>query len=337
MSASRRSSIHFTGRSRRCAAAATAISSRPTTHFCPNPPPMSGTVTRTVRSAIRSERASIVRTWWGTCEQVCTSSWSSRASHDATTPRVSSGSAFCRPLRVVTSTREGGVRERLVHPRGVEHRDVEQHVVGGLVVHRGRAGGERRLLRDDGVERVVGDPGGLDAVLHGVRVAGDDERQRLADEAHLAAGEDRHRGGRELLGGPVEDGDDVAERQVRGVVGRDDAVDLAGRGEVQLRDRGVRDRGAHEARVQHPGQSDVVDEAAAPGEQARVLVPGDRGADPAAAAAVEAGLGGGPFAALGLVGVDVGRDAGQVGGGHRGPPAAWAQASATSVRVSRRR
>ena len=144
---------------------------------------------------------------------------------------------------------EGGVRERLVHPRGVEHRDVEQDVVGGLVVHGGCTGGERRLLRDDGVERVVGDQGGLDAVLHGVRVAGDDERQRLADEAHLAAGEDRHRGGRELLGGPVEDGDDVAERQVRGVVGRDDAVDLAGRGEVQLRDRGVRDRGCARSRA----------------------------------------------------------------------------------------
>ena len=298
---------------------------------------MSGTVTRTVRSAIRSERASIVRTWWGTCEQVCTSSWSSRASHDATTPRVSSGSAFCRPLRVVTSTVRAASANASSTPGVSNIDDVEQHVVGGLVVHGGCTGGERRLLRDDGVERVVGDPGGLDAVLDGVRVAGDDERQRLADEAHLAAGEDRHRGGRELLGGPVEHGDDVAERQVGGVVGRDDAVDLAGRGEVQLRDRGVRDRGAHEARVQHPGQRDVVDEAAAPGEQARVLVPGDRGADPATAAAVEAGLDGGPFAALRLIGIDVGRDAGQVGRGHRGPPAAWAQASATSVRVSRRR
>lgn len=77
VSASDRSSIHFTGAPSRLATAATAISSRPTTHFCPKPPPMSGTVTRTAHSASPTDRASIVRTWCGTWVQVCTSSWSS--------------------------------------------------------------------------------------------------------------------------------------------------------------------------------------------------------------------------------------------------------------------
>jgi hypothetical protein len=212
-------------------------------------------------------------------------------------------------------------------------------------VHHRRAVGQGTVGGGDGVEHVVGDARGLDAVLHRVRVAGDDQREGLADEPHLVAGEDRHGRGGELLGGAVEDRDDVAEGQVGGVVGRDDAGDLARRRQVQLRDAGVRDRRAHEPRVQHPGQRDVVDEATAPGEQARVLVAGDRGADPAAPVPVEAWFGGRPVvavaAALGAVGVGVGGEPGHVGGGHRAPPAvgcaARRQASATSVRVSRRR
>ena len=48
---------------------------------------------------------------------------------------------------------------------------------------------------------------------------------------------------------------------------------------VDAADRGAGERAAHEARVQHPGQRDVVDVGAVPGEQAGVLDAVDARAD----------------------------------------------------------
>jgi len=88
---SRRVSIHFTARPARRARAATARSSGITCIFCPKPPPVSGTMTRTRASGTPKARATPVRKTCGTWLPV--QSVSEPPSQRAITPRPSSGAA----------------------------------------------------------------------------------------------------------------------------------------------------------------------------------------------------------------------------------------------------
>ena len=180
--------------------------------------------------------------------------------------------------------------EHVVDALGGEQRDVDERVARGLGVHERGAVGERGGVGDDRIELLVLDDGGLQPVLGGVRVAGDHDRDRLPDEADLVVGEHRHRGGHELVGRAVEQRGDVAEAEVGGGERGDDARHFPHVVEVDRDDPPVRHRAAHELGVQHPGQGDVVDEAATAGEQPRVLPARDRRADPGPVA-TESGFG----------------------------------------------
>jgi hypothetical protein len=176
----------------------------------------------------------------------------------------------------------GGVGEHVVDALGGEQRDVDQRVARRLGVHARGALGERGGVGDDRVEVLVLDDGGLDPVLGGVRVARDHDRDRLPDETDLVAGEHRHRRGHELVGRAVEQRGDVAEAEVVRRERCHDARHGTDVVEVDRDDPAVGDRAAHELGVQHPGQGDVVDEAAAAGQQPGVLATRHRGTHPGA-------------------------------------------------------
>ena len=122
-------------------------------------------------------------------------------------------------------------------------------------------------------QRLVVDVDQLGRVLGEVAALGDDERDRIADEADLALGERRPR-----RVGDVPADDRVPGSRTSGL--RSSAQNTActpssasaGR-RVDAEDARPGERAAHEAGVQHPGPHDVVDEGALAGEQALVLDP----------------------------------------------------------------
>ena len=122
--------------------------------------------------------------------------------------------------------------------------------------------GDRLDLDLDEVAGVLGDVAGL----------GDDERDRLAGEAHVAVGEQPERPAAVAALEVDPRLDDVAVEVGAGEHG-DDAGQLAGRADVERRDRAAGDVAADERDVQQPGHDDVVDVAAVAGQQAGVLAP----------------------------------------------------------------
>ncbi len=164
-----------------------------------------------------------------------------------------------------------GLGERLVGRRlvaGLPGRAREVVALAGLVVADQRRVGVERLARvDDRGQRLVLDVDQRERVVGRVLVGRDHERDLLALEADLVAGEHGLRvvGDRrhpreaerlEVLGG--DDGGDVRVRERRRGVDRDD-----------LR---VRVRAAQDRAVDHPRQLDVVEVGALAADEARVLL-----------------------------------------------------------------
>ena len=141
---------------------------------------------------------------------------------------------------------------------------------------------QRLVHGDDGGQDVVIDVHQLDGVLALVHLLGHDRRDRLADEPHHAAGEQR------LLHGLVHvrhHRGKGAEPRVRQVAGRVDG-EYAGRlergADVDAVDRRVRDGGADEVHVTGARQPFVLDVFCVDGsgaQEARVFGPQDPGAE----------------------------------------------------------
>ena len=161
-----------------------------------------------------------------------------------------------------------GRREGLLVWRGARH--AARDVVTVCLVHDdvgvlglGEVGdrGQRFVVDVDEFDRVLGD----------VTVVGDDERDRIADELHLALGQRRAR----------RVGDVLARDRVPGLL--DVGVQILGgehrvhAGQRQRRrcvdavDAGAGERAADEAGVQHARPVHIVDEGAVAGEQPGVL------------------------------------------------------------------
>ena len=164
-----------------------------------------------------------------------------------------------------------GLGERAVGRRlvaGLPGRAREVVALAGLVVADQRRVGVERLARvDDRRQRVVLDVDQRERVVGRVLVGRDHERDLLALEADLVAGEHGLRvvGDRrhpreperlEVLGG--DDGGDVGMRERRRRVDREDAR--------------VRVRAAQDRAVDHPRQLDVVEVGARAADEARVLL-----------------------------------------------------------------
>ena len=129
----------------------------------------------------------------------------------------------------------------------------------------------------DGGQRLVVDVDQLDGVLGDVAALGDDERDRVADELHLALGQRRARGVGDVLARDGVPGLLDVRVEVLGDEHRVHTGQRERRRRVDAVDPGPGERAAHEAGVQHAGPRDVVDERAMAGEQAGVLDPRDRG------------------------------------------------------------
>ena len=134
-----------------------------------------------------------------------------------------------------------------------------------------------RCVVDDGRQRLEVDHDQVGGVLGDVAALGDDERDGVAHEAHLVLGQRRTR----------HLGDVRADRGVpllpgtRVQVGGDEHGVHAGEclrlADVDGLDAGPGEGAAHEARMEHPGAGDVVDERPRAGEEPGVLHPVDAG------------------------------------------------------------
>ena len=150
------------------------------------------------------------------------------------------------------------------------------HVVGHVVVD-GPLGGHGGVEADHRGQRLVGDGDPLAGVLGQVAVAGHHHDHRLPDVADDAVGQ--------RVGGPPgvqpgvrdQQGQRLGHRPLEVLVGVDghQPVDLQGPADVDVHHPGGRVRAAHERRRQRPA-AQVVQVAAVPGDQPRVLPPGDR-------------------------------------------------------------
>jgi hypothetical protein len=141
----------------------------------------------------------------------------------------------------------------------------------------GRQGG----FRVDNWDVVVDDDfDEVGAVLGDVAVLGDDDRDGIADEAHVGIGERPQR-----RAGCVEQDRRLHRADVRVQLRRGEhrnhTGDRARRAGVDTRDPAARDIAAHERAVEQAGDDDVVDVTPPAGEQPRVLAPADRLADEA--------------------------------------------------------
>jgi hypothetical protein len=136
-----------------------------------------------------------------------------------------------------------------------------------VVADQRRVGVERAAGVDDRGQRVVLDVDELERVARRVLVRGDDERDLLALEADLVAGEHRLR--------VVGDRRHPRQAERLEVLRRDDRRDVG----VRERARGVdgddarvRVRAAQDRAVDHAGQADVVQVGALAADEARVLL-----------------------------------------------------------------
>ena len=149
-------------------------------------------------------------------------------------------------------------------------------------VHGPGVGGERGVVADDGVDRLDVELDEVAGVLGEVAGLGDDQRHGLAGEAHVVLGEAAER---PPAGAALEVDPRLVHVAVEVGAGEhgDDAGQLAGRGDVEGRDRSRSDVAAQERHVQHPGHHDVVDVRAVAGHQPGVLATLDPLADEAVA------------------------------------------------------
>ena len=176
----------------------------------------------------------------------------------------------CDALRVERLTHHARSGERRVrvaelHALGVEH-------VRADVLEQGWPRGILRLLdRRDSVEDVVFDEDHVARVLRRVAAFGQDQRDRVADVAHLVGGQRGEHRAQDVrcLRSQLHRVGDL--RQLRAGDDRHDTVGRARLLNVEADDSAVRDRAAQEHRVHHARQPDVVDIATAASEDLLVL------------------------------------------------------------------
>ncbi len=168
----------------------------------------------------------------------------------------------------------GGGGEHVVECRRGQAADLADEVRAVGLVDVGLVALGRHVV-DDRLERLVVDVDHLGGVLREVEALGDDERDRVTDEAHLVVRQWRTWGLRSV----ATDRRVPLLLDVRVQVGGGEHRAHAGhgprRGRIDAPDAGAGERTAHERRVQHPGQRDVVDVGAVAGEEPGVFDPGD--------------------------------------------------------------
>jgi hypothetical protein len=167
-----------------------------------------------------------------------------------------------------------GLRERVVDVVGLVRED-ERDVRVELLVDRRRPVGQRLLGRDHGRERAVGDLDHGRRVGGGVAVGGEHDRNRLARVAHAALRERRAHRVHHLAGRVGRARDAGRELQVVAGENRRDAGHGLRLGGVDAGDVGVRVGAAHDGHVLHPGELQVVDEAALARQELLVLLAAD--------------------------------------------------------------
>ena len=162
---------------------------------------------------------------------------------------------------------------------------VQAEIARRLVGDERRVDGKRRCGRRHRRKRRVIDRDQLGGILCLLSILGDDKRHRLADMAHLVAGQQRLRLEQEwLAGNRVGLGAGAQRRQtvvggLRGGQCRQHAWRGAGCGSVDARDPRVRVWRAQHHRMREAVERDVVEVAAAPGDEAQILAPLGRVAD----------------------------------------------------------
>ena len=140
-------------------------------------------------------------------------------------------------------------------------RDVVAFGRGEQAWRRRRQGGRHRRARR---QRLVSDVDQLQRVARDVRVIRHDQRHRLADVAHDAAGD----GGLQVAIRARRGGHAVGDHGAGGDVGRgEDTGQLARALRVDAGESRVRVRRAEHRRVQHARHADVFDEAPGAGDQ----------------------------------------------------------------------
>ena len=173
----------------------------------------------------------------------------------------------------------GGMREGAGHVAPLL-RMPREHVAVDALVERRRAGSERRVDAGQRGPRLVLDPDELGGVRGHVRASRGHHGHRLAREPDAGGRERRPRGGREAGGGQARSErahvGEVTPRQHRG-----HARHGARRLRVHAHDARMGVRAPHERGVEQAGRTEVVEVAAASGEETRVLHALDRGAHPA--------------------------------------------------------
>ena len=173
-----------------------------------------------------------------------------------------------------------GLGHRLRHRIGVAALDVVGEIARRLGPDRRRPGGECREAVDHGVERLVVDLDQLGRLACGLRAVGHDEGHRIADMAHAAIGQRRPRRHDHRL-------DRRQARHVAQALGRKVGMGVDGahagkrcrRRNVDPLDDGMGMRRAQHVAVQAICNRDVIDVAAAAGQEPRILEPAQRLAD----------------------------------------------------------
>ena len=153
-------------------------------------------------------------------------------------------------------------------------------VGGDVVMNARRALVESGLRVDDGGQRRVVDLDEGGGVLGPVAAVGHDEGHGLAHETDLVLRERALGAGSGEGGVRNEEGAGLVQHpEVGGGEHQMNAGEPAGAGGVESEDAGPSVRAAQTRRVQHACRSDVVHEAAAPAQQARILVTENARAD----------------------------------------------------------
>ncbi len=171
---------------------------------------------------------------------------------------------------------EGGVGLLLV-----AERPVEGHVAGGVLVDLGRTLVGRPLGVDRCRQRLVLHLDQLGGVGGGVAALGHHHRHSVADVAHGVDGEDRMGWGLQVGQQPSHRDHAAGLALLDVLAGEDRHHPRRGRRLVGFDpgDAGVGVRAAHDDRVQHAGQDQVVGVLAAAGDQSGVFPALDRGSE----------------------------------------------------------
>ena len=195
--------------------------------------------------------------------------------------RGSIGVTMTRLFITSTSTMCAASAIALRHRIGVAALDVVGEIARRLGPDRRRPGGECREAVDHGVERLVVDLDQLGRLARGLRAVGDDEGHRIADMAHAAIGQRRPRRHDHRL-------DRRQARHVAQALGRKVGMrcrrartpaQRCRRRNVDPLDDGMGMRRAQHVAVQAIRNRDVIDIAAAAGQEPRILEPAQRLAD----------------------------------------------------------